>query len=265
VPFPGWEALEDERNEQTPKIWISITDSNGKVIRRINGPVNSGFHRIAWDLNYPVPNAIDLKRPATDDDDDSTPSSLLAAPGSYTAQLYRDMGGMVTPLSEPQTFEVVPLYDGALESADRMAAVSFYREYEAAYKVSTALQIEIQNALNAMEKMQLALTRSHAPMGDLDQRLSALRSSLYKLDSRFSGNKAMSQPGEKTKPTISERLSNVNRGISRSTYGPTGTNRTTLRLVNEQLQQTQNDLNQLQTELDAIMEDLIETGAPFVK
>ena len=265
IPFPGWEALEQERNEPAPKVWISITDSSGKVIRRITGPVKSGFHRIAWDLNYPVPATIDLKGKTPDDDDDSTPSSLLAAPGTYTAQLYKDIGGVITPLSDPHSFEVVPLYKGALESADPVAAVSFYREYESAYKVSTALQIEIRNALNTVDKMSAALARSHAPIGELDQKLYNLRTSLLALDSKFSGNKATAQPGEKTKPTISERLSNVNRGISRSTYGPTGTNKTTLKLVNEQLQQMQTDFDNLQTELGATMEALIQSGAPFVK
>jgi hypothetical protein len=233
------------------------------VVRRITGPVKPGFHRVAWDLTYPLPNTIDLN--SAPPSDSEAVQSLLAAPGNYTVTLYKEANGVLIALSEPQSFEVVPLYKGALESADRNAAVVFYREYEAAYKVSSALQIEIRNAIKKVKLMQEALARSQAIPGELDKRLYDLRASLFQLDSKFSGNKAKSQPGEKTDPTISERLSSINRGISRSTYGPTGTNRESMRLVHSQLADVQAEFTTLQTEMDALMDSMIEAGAPFVK
>ena len=263
IAFPGWEALEAERNEQAPKIWLTITNTNGQVVRRITGPVKPGFHRVAWDLTYPLPNTIDLN--SAPPSDSEAVQSLLAAPGNYRVTLFKEVNGVLTALSEAQSFEVVPLYKGALESADPDAAVAFYREYEAAYKVSSAMQIEIRNALNKVKLMQEALARSQASPGELDKHLFDLRASLYELDSKFSGNKAKTQTGEKTDPTISERLSAINRGISRSTYGPTGTNRESMRLVRSQLADVQTELGTLQTEMDALMDSMIEAGAPFVK
>jgi hypothetical protein len=263
IAFPGWEALETERNEQTPKIWLAITDTNGQVVRRVAGPVKPGFHRVAWDLTYPLPNTIDLNSAPPSVSEEV--QSLLAAPGNYTVTLYKDANGVLIALSEPQSFEVVPLYKGALESADPNAAVVFYREYEAAYKVSSALQIEIRNAIKKVKLMQEALARSQAIPGELDKRLYDLRASLFQLDSKFSGNKAKSQPGEKTDPTIPERLSAINRGISRSTYGPTGTHRKSLRLVQNQLAEVQTELSSMQTEMDNLMDALVEQGAPLVK
>jgi len=125
----------------------------------------------------------------------------------------------------------VPLRKAALASADPEAAVVFYREYEAVYKVSSAMQIEIRNALTKIKGMQTALERSNVAPGELDDRLFKLRASLYSLDSKFSGNRAKSQLGEKTDPTISQRLSVINRGIAWSIYGPTGTNKETMKIV----------------------------------
>ena len=263
IPFPGWEAVEAERNEDKPRILLSISDDQGNVVRRITGPVKAGFHRVAWDLTYPLPNAIDLKGAASSSF--GTPQGLLAAPGTYTVTLYKEVSGILAALSNPQKFELVPLYKGALASANPEAAVAFYREYEAAYKVSSALLIEIRNALAKSKGMKEALLKSQATPGDLDQRLSQLRASLYKLDSKFSGNRAKSQPGEKTDPTISERLSAINRGIARSTYGPTGTNRESIKIVQSQLEEIKSELVVLKTEMDSLLEAMIQAGAPYVK
>ena len=35
VPFPGWEAVEAEANEQGPHVWLVIKGRDGKVIRRV--------------------------------------------------------------------------------------------------------------------------------------------------------------------------------------------------------------------------------------
>jgi len=265
IPFPGWEAVEAERNEDKPRILLSISDDQGTVVRRITGPVKAGFHRVAWDLTYPLPNAIDLKGTATASNDDEAPSGLLAPPGKYAVTLIKEVNGTLTNLSEPQPFEVVPMRKAALASADPEAAVAFYREYEAAYKVSSALQIDIRNALAKSKGMQEALLKSQAAPGDLDQRLFQLRRSLYKLDSKFSGNRAKSQPGEKVDPTISGRLSAINRGIARSTYGPTGTNRETMKIVQIQLEEIKNEFTPLQEEFISLEEAMIAAGAPYVK
>ena len=113
--------------------------------------------------------------------------------------------------------------------------------------------------------MNEALERSQSAPGDLDQRLFKLRESLLMLDRKFAGNRAQSQPGEKTKPTISERLSAIRRSISSSTYGPTGTNRQTMNIVQAQLQEVKNALIPLQAEFQSLEQALIEAGAPYVK
>lgn len=63
VAFPGWEAVEQERREPEPVIWLIVRDAEGRVVRRLSGPTRAGFHRVAWDLRYPTPNAVELVEP----------------------------------------------------------------------------------------------------------------------------------------------------------------------------------------------------------
>ena len=53
IPFPGWNALEEERRQEKPQIWLTVRDQSGNVVRRLHGPTGKGFHRVAWDLSYP--------------------------------------------------------------------------------------------------------------------------------------------------------------------------------------------------------------------
>ena len=54
TPYPGWDALRLEEIEEPPAIVLTVSNQDGEIIRRIEGPVTAGFHRVAWDLRYPV-------------------------------------------------------------------------------------------------------------------------------------------------------------------------------------------------------------------
>ncbi|MFV2074293.1 MAG: WD40/YVTN/BNR-like repeat-containing protein, partial [Thermoanaerobaculales bacterium] len=61
TPYPGFDELEIERREDPPIILLTVRDSHGDPVRRIEGPAKAGFHRIAWDLRYPTARAIGEK------------------------------------------------------------------------------------------------------------------------------------------------------------------------------------------------------------
>jgi chromosome segregation ATPase len=113
--------------------------------------------------------------------------------------------------------------------------------------------------------MQVALQRSTTAPGELDERMYALRASLMDLDEELNGNRAKQEIGEKTRPTISERLFAVERGISHSTYGPTPTHQKSLGIVKEQLQDIQSQLKSAQSEMAQLSKALMDNGAPWVE
>ena len=39
IPFPGWDALDKEKNEDKPEIMIEIKDQQGEVVRQIFNPL----------------------------------------------------------------------------------------------------------------------------------------------------------------------------------------------------------------------------------
>ena len=63
VPFPGWERLHTEALEKGPQVLLTVSDAEGRPVRRVVGPAKTGIHRVAWDLRRPPPDPVDLEVP----------------------------------------------------------------------------------------------------------------------------------------------------------------------------------------------------------
>jgi len=264
IPFPDWDALEAERMEDAPKVWLTIQDKNGNVIRRVDASAKKGFHRVAWDLRYPAPDAIAMKEPPPPMWG-GPPRGMMAAPGTYTATLFKQVDGKVSPISEPQSFEVVPLRKGALEGATPEVAATFWRSYEDAVRSHSSLQMTLGNALTKVNRMKKVLLNSPTAAGDFDNQLYKLRQELLTLQQDLNGNQSKQQPGAKTKPTIGARLFSLSIGIGNSTYGPTTNHKEGLRIVIEQMGVIQTKLEASQSKLSTLAKELMKAGAPWME
>ncbi len=261
VEFPGWERVGQEAIQQKPSVFVVVKDAEGNVVRRVEGPVKKGFHRIAWDLRYPAPEAIGLSSSYNGEG----PQGMMVAPGTFTATLYKRVDGVTTQLDEPITFEVERLYEGALDGAPESEVAAFWRSYEDAVRQASALNINLNNAVKRVEAMQKALSRATADAGDLDQQLHALRSTIYDINADMNGNPAKLEVGEKTKTTVGQRLFAVERGVSRSLYGPTETSKRSLELANKDIASIKTRLESAMDQLDDMGQALLDAGAPYVE
>ncbi|MCG8391140.1 MAG: glycosyl hydrolase, partial [Cytophagales bacterium] len=158
VPFPGWEALEAEQREVGPKVLLVVKDESDNVVRRVEGPAKKGFHRIAWDLRYPAPDALPLD-PAPSPDGQG-PKGMLAAPGTYSVTLHKQVDGVTTSLAGPVRFEVTPLREGALKGASQNEVSAFYRSFEEVTGKISALEMDWSKTNKRAKAMQKALLQT---------------------------------------------------------------------------------------------------------
>lgn len=259
VPFPGWDAVKTEAEEQGPHVWLVVKGTDGRVIRRVSAETSKGFHRVSWDLKYPAAGSINLQGQNTGF------TSLMAAPGTYTATLYKQIGGEVSQLGEPVSFEVERMREGALAGSPPTATVAFWRAYEDASKEASKFTMSLTNAMNKAEAMQTAVRQSSATPGTLDKEISQLRQRLLDISSTLNGNPEKLQMGAKTRPTIGGRLFTLEVGVANSTYGPTETHKQTLKIVNDQLAELNQQLDDAKTEMDRLIKNLIAAGAPWIE
>ncbi len=264
VAFPGWVAVEQERREPEPSIWLIVRDAEGGVVRRIPGPTEAGFHRVAWDLRYPTPNAVELVEPPPPLWGEP-PRGLMVAPGSYEVALAVQTDGETRMLSEPRRFEVKPLRDGALKGASPKDVAAFWRRYEAATREHTAMEVTLSRLLTKTERMSRVIEHSQADVLDLDPRFHQLRGDILELEGRLSGHRSKAEPGEKAPLTVGERLFAVSRGVGLSTYGPTASHRQSLEIATTEMAGLRDELERCQAELSELVRELIAAGAPWIE
>lgn len=264
IPFPGWDQLEVEKNEDKPKLVFVIKDNSGSVVRRVRTDGKKGFNRIAWDLRYPAPDPIVLDAKLSDNGDDPD-QGLMAAPGTFTATMYSSVKGKLSQLADPVTFEVEPLRKGALEGASPTVAASFWREYETVVRSNSATQMVIKKGFSRIKALQKALANSTSDIGEMDDNLASLKNELIALDKALNGSSAKNEIGEKTPTTISSRIFTLYLGVSRSTYGPTTTQKETIKIVNKQLKAIQTKWNSIDANLSKMAKSLLAAGSPWIE
>jgi len=263
IPFPGWDALSDEKAESKPSIWVIVKDADGNTVRRVKGSVKEGINRVAWDLRYPSPEAVGLKSKSSSSD--SEPAGFLVVPGKYSATLAKELNGEITILNPPVHFDVVPLRKGVLKGSSHAVAAAFWRSYEDTVKISSAVNRSLGIELTRVKAMKKALSRATAAPGDLDDRLNKLRTKLQNLQEMLYGNRAKLQVGQMTRPTIGSRLFAVELGLEKSTYGPTPTHRKSLEIAKTQLQKLKSELQKTRVKVSTLGKELLRAGAPWVE
>ena len=258
VPFPGWDNLEAEKRQKGPKIILTVRDSDGKVVRKVEGPTSSGFHRVNWDLRYPSKDVVEVE-----EEGGWYGGGFMATPGTYTVSLSKKVLGEVTQLSEPVEFEVKPLREGTLERASNKTIAEFREELETFQQNISKTENKLDEQIDRVNAMQTALSRASGEDTSLVRRLHEARTKLLNIRERMEGSEAKAEIGERNNyPTPSSRLYVGYRALS-STYGPTPMHVKTVENGKGELDTIQNDLNRFVKNVMPELEKALEaTGAP---
>lgn len=262
LSFPGWDAIVEEQMEESAKVWITIKDDEGSVVKHIEAPMSKGFHRVAWDLTRNSKRPI---RPGQSSGSSWRSRGFMAMPGTYTASLSKQVNGTVTPLSEPITFNVKPLYkETALEGASAEEFIAFIDELEDMQTALSATTYNMDESMKKVKAMQMALGRTDGDIAGLAKQVYDLKQQLMQLQLEVEGNPAKEMIGEKNNPTVSDRFSMAYRGAS-TTYGPTELHKQSLTMAKNQLVTIDSKLTAIIDEIPTLEQQLYQAGAPWIQ
>jgi photosystem II stability/assembly factor-like uncharacterized protein len=262
TPNPGWDVLQAETREEEPAILFTISDSSGNVVRRLSAPASKGFQRVAWDLRYPDTDAI-----VALEEERGFGRGLggpLVVPGTFTVAMAKRVGGEVTPLGEPQSFEVKRLYEGTLPGASPEEMVAFTRQIAEVNRQVDAVGHILDRTAENLQLIKKALGESTHPDPSLDAEARALEHGVFELREMVYGNERKDELGEPVPHSIGRRLSSAAMGNMLSTHGPTPNHQQTLAIAQEELAEVKKDLAQLvEMDLPAFEEKLDAAGVPW--
>jgi photosystem II stability/assembly factor-like uncharacterized protein len=263
TPYPGWEALREEELAEGPAILLFIRDADGDVVRRLVGPVTAGFHRVAWDLRYPLLDPVTVEDQPSEEDEQPA-SGILAAPGSYSVSLAKWQDGAATELGARQDFEVIRMRQGTLAGSSPDERVAFMTDVAELERDVLAAGAAIDEAQVRLEGIKQALMRSTAADTSLDAEVQALERQLAELEFRLIGDERRSEMGDPGPVSIKRRIQVVLTGNQVSTYGPTATHRRSLEIATEQFAEVRAELDRLlEVELPALQKSLDAAGVPW--
>ncbi len=262
IPFPGWDALEAERREEKPKILLTVKDSEGNVVRQIEGKTGKGIHRVAWDLRHASKNSVSLDNPARGG---WRSRGFMASPGTYSVTLFKRVDGKITQLAGPRNFEVVPLRKGALDSQPTEDIIAFRKEMENLQMKLSATSYLLNKSKNKVKAMQTALSRTNIDGGALYTDLYNLKQELYELDEAVNGNQSKGEIGERSAPTVWSRMFIGFRALN-TTYGPTAMHKKSLEIAQAELATIQEQLEKISEEkIPQLEKVLAAAGAPWIE
>ena len=258
-----WEDLDAELTEEKDEIWMVIKDKSGETVRRLVCPAKKGFNKITWDLRYPATTMIALN-PRPRAEWENAPQGILSPPGTYTAHLVKVAGGKEKELTEPISFNVKPLHEPA-EGTNAKKSEKFWDAYAQLVKSSSAMQSEFGATTLRLKAIKRATQNTTLSFTDYISQLNSATNRLNVLETRMSGSKAKREMGEKTIPSLGDRLFALYIGLSNSTYGPTKTHQDLIQWAEADVNQFSKELKGINEEIKAVAQKIVDAGGPFVE
>ncbi len=263
APVPSWEELRKEDQEEAPTVIFTVTDGDGRVVRRLGSPATAGIQRATWDLRYPPADPITGAPPRPRDDGDDGPTGPMAAPGTYRVQMALRVDGVESPVGPAQSFDARPLGQGTLPAPDRAQVAEFNqgaaRLQRAAMGTGSALG-ELENRLRLLAQAIEPTPRAAAALRDS---VRSVRAAAVGLRAEFSGDATIARRNEAVPVTIMERVSRVVQSLWSNTAAPTATHRRSLTVASEQLGSFVPKLKALADQLKRLEDQAEAAGAPW--
>ncbi len=256
IPFPGWDALEAESEEVADKIELVVRDANGDVVNRVKGSTKKGLHRVAWNLRH-------TNKAPIEPGESSSNNGFLVTPGVYTVTVTQTSKGVMTDLTDPVTFNVVPLHEPTLDGASPEAIIAFREKMDAFRADLAVFNKELEDHQDLIDAMQAAHARAEQPDAALVTQLHAARQTLLDIEQAMQGYSVKGSVGEPNPPSPQSRMFVGFRGLS-TTYGPTPTHEAAVNKGIEDLAALQADLDAFAGTVPALRAALDATGAPQI-
>ncbi len=261
IEFPGWKALEAEKNQGETVIWMTVTDEDGNVIRKLKAPVKKGINRIAWDLRFAN------SRPINPDQADRggrwNRGGAMVVPGTYRVSMSKEMDGKLTQLAGPVSFEVVPLREGTLKGASYAEYKAYLAEVNAFQSDYAKMNNDLDQGMKLIKAMRISLERAAIAPGDLNAQLYDLGLAMDEIDQKVNGMSTKNEVGEKNQPTVNDYLMFASMGLS-SSYGPTKLSKENLETGKKMMIELKSQVDSALNKVNALKKKLEAAGAPLI-
>ena len=265
LAYPALADLSAEEEEEAPSVTLTVADSAGRVVRRLNGPLTPGINRASWDLRYPAP-TLAPPRPAEADEDPfaDPPGGPMVMPGKYSVTLAKRVNGITTQLAGAQEFNVFVEGQSSMPAADRAALVEFQQRVARLQRAASGA-LETANQLKArIGQIKRALHETPAAEARLTDDAVSIEKRTNDILRSLRGDNALRQRQETLPPSIVERVGTIVSDQRMSTSAPTQTQKDHYTAAAQEFDRVLAQLRGLiETDLMRLEKGMEAAGAPW--
>jgi hypothetical protein len=223
------------------------------------------MQRVAWDLRAPA-HQLPPNRPRGELEElfGDPLVGPFVVPGKYTVTMAQRVGGVVTPLGGPVSFNVVIDPQAGHSAADLSARWQFdqklqvmRRDLAGALELATSTNPRLDAMIKALDATPAAPRALHDQARALKKRLNAILDELQ--GDRSLGSRSVPLPA-----AISERVNTISGELNGTLGRQTATHEQQLQIASELFATQKTALKALvETEVPAIERELDRIGAPY--
>jgi photosystem II stability/assembly factor-like uncharacterized protein len=218
VSYPAWDSLTAEDQEEPPAIILTVTDPEGRVVRRLTGPVTAGVQRVTWNLRYPTPNPPGVGggggggEGAGDPEQETPfggggPSGPMVAPGQYAVTLAKRVDGVVTTIGDPQTFAVEPLDSNA--SPRSPTVVAFQQKTAQLQRALLGANAAVTETMGRIQLLKRAIQETPTSDDKLGTEVRRIETQLRTIQRTLAGDPTLSRRQESSPPSLLNRVNGI--------------------------------------------------------
>jgi uncharacterized coiled-coil protein SlyX len=178
--------------------------------------------------------------------------------------LAKRVGGVVTPLGEPKTFDAVPLGTASLPAADRKALLDFEEKTGRLQRAVLGAAKAAGEAQTRIDHLKKALAETPGADPKLQTEVRAIEARLKDLQEALNGDTTLASRNEPTPPSIVDRVQTIVTGHWDATSAPTATHHRNYDIAAQQFAPVLEKLRTLSVVDLKKLEDSAEAaGAPW--
>jgi len=211
LPYPSKDELRAETEEAKPEVYFMVYDESGAPIRRVEGSIDAGFQRAAWDLRYPT---VSLHE-HTDEGEDFPPAGSLGTLvmcGAYSVRMFQKVDGIVTQVPGAQNFKVMADGTSSLSASDRTAQEEFQRRVARLYRAVSGAVHTSEDMVARLKAIRTALRETPAAEKQLDAAAESIEQKNREILRVLHGDAEMQKRNEPVPSSINDRVNAIMEG-----------------------------------------------------
>ena len=264
TPYPNYDELKAESEEEAIQLVFSIKDAQGKIVKKHFEKPKRGLQRFHWDLRYTLPDPINFNESSFYNPWEARDEGTLVEPGLYTVELELNDSGNLTQLAAPVSFSIKALNNTVMPAENKADKVAFQKQVaqlEADYGICQNLINETNHKLKYIKS---AIKRAELPIGEFTK-------SVLSLENKIKGvNTALYGDGIKRRLDIDQPQTPANRiGIMSyeqkyTTSTPTKTHRDNYAIARKEIDAIKKKVEVIfNVDIKQLEDQLIKSGAPY--